>query len=39
VLKRREESRALLEEAYWDVGMEEAQELETKVSRRIDGLV
>jgi len=39
VSKRSEENRALLEEAYWNVGMEEAQELEMKVSRRIEKFV
>jgi len=38
VLKQSEESRVLLEEAYWYVGMEEVQEQEMKVSRWIEEL-
>jgi len=38
-VKQSEESRVLLKEAYWHVGMEEVQEQEMKVSRRIKRLV
>jgi len=38
VSRQSEESRVLLEEGYWDVGMEEVQEQEMKVSRQIEGL-
>jgi len=38
VLRQSEENRVLFKKGYWNVGMEEVQEQEMKVSRRIEGL-